>query len=84
MSTVTSRGRVTLPKHVRDALGIEPGTEVEFELEEGRAVMRKRVPTQAPAEWEGKLRGRLAGNSVDETMEMLRGGRLSDEKGLCR
>ncbi|MHB1032964.1 MAG: AbrB/MazE/SpoVT family DNA-binding domain-containing protein [Pirellulaceae bacterium] len=72
MPTVTSKGQVTLPKSVRDALGIEPGTEVEFEVEDGRVVLRKRVPMEAFAEWEGRLRGKLVGASVDETMEMLR------------
>ena len=28
---VTSNGRVTIPKRVRDYLGIEPGTEVAFQ-----------------------------------------------------
>ncbi len=79
MPTVTSKGQVTLPKSVRDALGIEPGTEVDFDVEEGRVVMRKRVPMEAFAEWEGRLRGKLAGASVDETMEMMRGERLRDE-----
>lgn len=81
MATVTSKGQLTLPKRIRDALGIQPGTEVEFDLEEGRAVMRKRVPFQAFAEWEGLLRGRLPGASVDETMELLRGERCKDEVG---
>lgn len=79
MATVTSKGQVTLPKRIRDALGIQAGTEVEFELEDGKAVIRKRVPIEAFAEWEGFLCGKLAGASVDETMEMLRGGRLQDE-----
>ena len=79
MATVTSKGQVTLPKRIRDALGIQPGTEVEFDLEEGRAIMRKRVPMEAFAEWEGRLRGKLPGASVDETMEMLRGERCADE-----
>ena len=79
MATVTSKGQVTLPKRIRDALGIQPGTEVEFDLEEGRAIMRKRVPMEAFAEWEGRLRGKLPGVSVDETMEMLRCERCADE-----
>jgi len=81
MPTVTSKGQVTLPKRVRDALGIEPGTEVDFDVEEGRVVMRKRIPIEAFAEWEGRLRGKLAAASVDETMEMMRGERLDDEGG---
>ena len=41
MSTaVTSKGQVTIPKRVRDALGITPGSAVEFELRpEGEAVL---------------------------------------------
>jgi AbrB family looped-hinge helix DNA binding protein len=27
---VTSKGQVTIPKHIRDHLGIKPGSEVEF------------------------------------------------------
>lgn len=79
MATVTSKGQVTLPKTVRDALGIEPGTEVEFDVEEGRAFMRKRVPVEAFDEWEGRLRGKLVGPSVDETVRMMRGERPDDE-----
>ncbi|MEJ1967135.1 MAG: AbrB/MazE/SpoVT family DNA-binding domain-containing protein [Rhizomicrobium sp.] len=40
-TTVTSKGQVTIPKRVRDALGIAPGSSVEFELaEDGRAFVR--------------------------------------------
>jgi antitoxin PrlF len=39
---VTSKGQVTIPKLVRDRLGIAPGTRVEFELaEDGRAFLRR-------------------------------------------
>jgi antitoxin PrlF len=34
---VTSKGQVTIPLVVRRKLGIEPGSEVEFELDEGGA-----------------------------------------------
>lgn len=33
VSTVTDKGQVTLPKAIRDRLGIHPGTKLEFELE---------------------------------------------------
>jgi len=33
---VTTKGQVTIPKDVRDHLGIKPGTEVEFVREAGR------------------------------------------------
>jgi AbrB family looped-hinge helix DNA binding protein len=75
---VTSKGQVTLPKKIRDALGIGPGTEVEFELAHDRAVLRKRVPIEALDRWQGHLRGQLPADSVDELMEALRGERAPE------
>ncbi|MFD1598875.1 AbrB/MazE/SpoVT family DNA-binding domain-containing protein [Halobellus rarus] len=39
MATVDSKGRIVLPKRVRERLGIEPGTEVEVHEEDGKAVV---------------------------------------------
>ena len=36
---VDSKGRITLPKRVRERLGIEPGTEVEIHEEDGTLVV---------------------------------------------
>jgi AbrB family looped-hinge helix DNA binding protein len=38
---VTSKGQVTLPKAVRDALGIEEGDDVVFRVEGNRAVLAR-------------------------------------------
>ena len=38
-TTLTSKGQLTLPKKVRDALGLRPGDELLVELEEGRVVL---------------------------------------------
>lgn len=38
---VTSKGQITIPKEVRDALGIEEGDQVVFRVEEHRALMAK-------------------------------------------
>ena len=38
---VTSKGQVTLPKAVREALGIESGDEVVFRVEGDRAVLAR-------------------------------------------
>lgn len=78
MATVTQKGQVTVPKEIRDALGIGPGAEVDFELEEGRAVIRRRVPIEALDRWRGKLRGRLGDESVDDLVDSLRGERPSN------
>lgn len=42
MSTVsvTSKGQVTIPKRVRQALGITPGSKVEFDIDRGGARLR--------------------------------------------
>jgi AbrB family looped-hinge helix DNA binding protein len=41
-SSMTSKGQVTVPKDIRDALGLLPGCKVEFELDaQGNAVIRK-------------------------------------------
>ena len=36
--SVTSKGQVTIPKRVREALGITPGSKVEFDVAGGGAV----------------------------------------------
>ena len=38
---VTEKGQVTIPKDLRDALGIGAGTEVEFERDAETIVVRK-------------------------------------------
>ena len=40
MPKMTSKGQVTIPKKVRDHLGLKPGSEVEFEyIGDGRIVL---------------------------------------------
>lgn len=73
-NTVTSKGQVTIPKSVRNRLGIEPGSAVEFELaEDGRVVLVKVGGGQTPSRFKA-LRGRAgAGLSTDEIMALTRG-----------
>jgi len=42
LSTVTDKGQITLPKALRDKLGIRPGSKVEFALQPDKTV-RMRV-----------------------------------------
>ena len=73
-TTVTSKGQATIPKPVRDRLGIIAGDAVTFELEpDGRVVLRKaNAPIQASRF--DALRGRAgAGLSTDEIMALTRG-----------
>lgn len=42
---ITSKGQVTIPKDIREALGIEPGGQVGFDIDEGGEV-RLRKPDE--------------------------------------
>ncbi len=67
---VSERGQVTIPKRLRERLGIEPGTELEFDTEGGRLVARKadtRDPVDAVYGVVELPRG------TDETLRRLRG-----------
>lgn len=46
--SVTSKGQVTIPKRVRQALGITPGSKVEFDLGKGGVRLRL-VKQRAPS-----------------------------------
>lgn len=70
---VTSKGQVTIPLEVRRILGIEPGSKVEFELDErgARLVRSKTARGKAIAR---RMRGRAAGAlSTEEIMALTRG-----------
>jgi antitoxin PrlF len=73
-NTVTSKGQVTIPKPVRDHLGIVPGSEVEFRrAADGSIVIEKADGTRPPSRF-AKLVGIAdTGPSVDEIMAITRG-----------
>ena len=57
-TTVTSKGQVTIPKPVRDLLGITLGVAVEFNLEsDGRVVLTKADGKRRPPSRFTQLRG---------------------------
>jgi AbrB family looped-hinge helix DNA binding protein len=71
-AVVSETGRVTIPKEIRDRLGIEPGTVLAFSDEEGRLVAIKEEQRDAFVRWRG--RGRLpGGQTVDEYLQSARG-----------
>lgn len=41
MATLTSKGQITVPKPVRDALGLDEGDQVVFHVEGGRATLAR-------------------------------------------
>jgi antitoxin PrlF len=77
MPRITSKGQVTIPKRIRDHLGLKPGSEVEFAFgADGEVVLKtKREPLKEPIESRlAKIRGTLdLGMTTDEFMRFLRG-----------
>ena len=75
MPRVTTKGQVTIPKGIRDALGIEPGDEIVFEEAESGYRIQKKEPTTAEGEdpFE-KYRGSAESDeTMPERMRRLRG-----------
>jgi AbrB family looped-hinge helix DNA binding protein len=71
---VTEKGQVTIPKALRDALGIRAGTEVEFERRRDVIVVRKaKTATSRGEELAQRLRGRGdVAMTTDEIMALTR------------
>ena len=70
-ATVAERGQITLPKAVRDALGLSKGSTLSVELEGGRIILRKNVDDAI-----SRARGRFKlppGVTTDDIMRELRG-----------
>lgn len=76
MPTVTSKGQVTIPQEVREALGIRPGDEVDFvETDEGYRIEKVAPTTAEGADPFEKYRGMAEGDaSMSDRMGRLRGG----------
>lgn len=72
MATVTSKGQITLPRAVRDALGLQAGSEVDFDIRPDGVRLRRRVSRANLEKWVGCLppTGDLA--DVDALMDELR------------
>ncbi|MDX8493720.1 AbrB/MazE/SpoVT family DNA-binding domain-containing protein [Mesorhizobium sp. VK22B] len=87
---VTTKGQVTIPKQIRDHLGIGPGSEVEFvATDEGArlvAINENLSEEEASRKFRevlDKMEGTLdlCGMTTDEYMEWLRGPRENLDVG---
>jgi antitoxin PrlF len=73
-TTVTAKGQVTIPKAVRDFLGIGPGSMVEFKLAVDGSIVLFPANDSKPVNRFERLRGHAGpGPSTDEIMALLRG-----------
>ncbi|WP_257296483.1 AbrB/MazE/SpoVT family DNA-binding domain-containing protein [Endozoicomonas sp. YOMI1] len=70
---VTTKGQVTIPKEVREALGIVPESEIDFIEENGRFYLAKRDQPKTKRKF-SRFRGiATAQMSTDEIMGLTRG-----------
>jgi AbrB family looped-hinge helix DNA binding protein len=69
---VTSKGQITVPKDVREALGLSPGDELEFVEEDGQFLLRKRLRRSPFDPYMGYLKHKR-GQDPNQTVKELRG-----------
>jgi len=73
-TTVTAKGQVTIPKPVRDLLGIAPGSKVVFRRTADGSVVLVRADEERPLSRFAKLRGHAGkGLGTDAIMALTRG-----------
>ncbi len=87
-STVSSQGQVTIPKVIRDRYGFSVGVEVEFELRENGALIRRRRTQRHPI-WDMIGAGRAHWppefpDTVDAYIDWVRGGPYERPKSISR
>ena len=78
MTKVTRKGQVTIPRKIRELLGIRPGTSVKFKVVEGKYVIEKEIPLNNINKWIGYLgTKRKTDNLIKEIRE-----EIDSKKGL--
>ncbi len=72
---VTTKGQVTIPAHIRGYLGIMPHSEVDFEILDGKVILKKAEGRDgAGADKFARLRGILKGSlTTEQWMRATRG-----------
>lgn len=74
-TTMTSKGQVTIPKRVRDTLGLKPGSKVEFDIApDGWIIIRGANDDRPPENPLARFVGIAGpGMTTDEVMALTRG-----------
>jgi antitoxin PrlF len=73
MPRITSKGQVTIPKRIRDHLGLKAGAEIEFEPD-AQGNVRLKAKTERASSHFARLRGRgRFALTSDELMRLTRG-----------
>lgn len=72
MPRISEKGQVTIPKVIREVLGIHPGDEVEFEKDNGEVKLHKKIDDTTFDEYIGYL----GKGKADKIMKELRGEKV--------
>lgn len=72
MSRITTKGQVTIPKNIRQVLGVKPGDHVEFELLPDQRVLVKPVLATAVFERYVGYLADIADEDPDHIVAQLR------------
>ena len=75
-ATVTSKGQITIPARVRDALGLEAGDRVEF-VDLGRGQFEIVAATRSVQELKGRFQGKRSKPASIEEMNAAIASRAS-------
>ena len=70
-ATITYKGQITLPKAVREQLGVQPGDRVSFREIEGGAIVVE-ADTVDLMELKGAVRSRRDGVTVEQMNQAIR------------
>lgn len=76
---MTSKGQVTIPKAIREHMGLKPGSKVEFEIgQTGDVVLRGEIkkPRKRKIDWKKIEKIPNTGLSTADIMWMTRGRRI--------
>ncbi|MDH5792588.1 MAG: AbrB/MazE/SpoVT family DNA-binding domain-containing protein [Candidatus Bathyarchaeota archaeon] len=77
--TVDDRGRVLIPKEIRERLGLNPGTEARIEVEDDRLII---TPPVTPESFIRRMEGRIT--EGEPTIDPLRLKKIWERKGARR
>jgi antitoxin PrlF len=86
-NALTVKGQVTIPKRIRDALGLQPGDEVDFVVDGLGQVVVRRGGAARPASSEPDRFDRARGSatykwgSTEAYMKFIRGDDYGEEEG---
>ena len=72
VSRMTEKGQITIPKELRENMGLRPGDQVEFRVIKKGLEVRKQAKPGRFAQYKGFL-GHLKGKTSKELLEEMRG-----------